>query len=120
MAVRAVKVTKLGDGTIELKWEGLLNGDTGAWAHFARYPDKTMQVIGTFSIGGTCTLEGSNDAGTTAGAVHDAQGAAIAPSVGATENDVAVLAESPQALRPNITAGDGSTDVDCIILCVIK
>lgn len=88
-------------------WSGLLNGDTGAPFEHADYGDKTVQIQGTAGAGLSVTLQGSND-GTNWVALTDPQGNAVTKTaVGALE----VVAENPRYIRPNVTAGDGTTDL---------
>jgi hypothetical protein len=116
MAVRPINFSgPTNESVIEASWDTMLNGDTGAGVKIAKYPDKTVQVVGTFGVGGTVAVQGSND-GTTWGDCHDPQGTAIAIQ----DNEPVVIAESPLYLRPNVTAGDGSTDVDVYIVAVAK
>src|SRR5262245_43896425 len=42
-------------------WTGLLNGDTGAPVCLPEFPDKTVQISGTFGASGSITMQGSND-----------------------------------------------------------
>ena len=118
MAVRAGTVTVQDDKTVVVEWTGLLNGDTGAPVAVGRYPDKTIQVTGTFSVGGDVDMEGTNqDLGSEVwGQLHDPQGALI--SIG--DNIPLVISESPQLIRPNIAGGDGSTDLVVRILTVAR
>ncbi len=121
MAVRPVTILdNLNGRTLIVAWDTMLNGDTGAPVDLARFPDKSVQSVGTFSTGGEVTLEGSYDGGTTWGSLHNAQGTALTMGVGATENDPLVIAESPPLLRPSITGGDGSTDIDVYVSAVMR
>jgi hypothetical protein len=103
------------DGLVIPLWQTMLNGDTGSGVKIGRYPDKTVQVVGTFGVGGTVAIEGSND-GTNWGALHDPQGTAIAIQ----DLEPILIAESPLYIRPNVTAGTGSTDLDVYIVAVAK
>lgn len=117
MAVRAAVLTgPTNDAVLTVAWTGLLNGDTGAPVEIAKYPDKTIQVVGDFGTGGTITMEGSNDGGTTWGVLHDPQGADFAIQ----NNEPQVIAESPLQLRPDVSAGNGSTDLDVYVVAIAK
>ncbi len=121
MAIRPVTIVETNSNRVALvKWDTMLNGDTGAPFDLARWPDKSVQVVGVFGVGGEVTMEGSFDGGTTWGSLHNVQGAVLAIGVGATENDPLVIAESPPLMRPNVTGGDGSTDVDVYVSAVMK
>lgn len=92
-------------------WTALANGNTGDSISCARWSDKTVQVKGTFGAGGSITLQGSND-GSTWATLHNAQGNAITMTAAAIE----LIAENPRFIRPNVTAGDGTTALDVLIL----
>jgi hypothetical protein len=123
MAVVAPSVLQLDVKAVEIRWASLGNGDTGGPVSLPHYPDKTVQVKGTFSTGGTVEMEGAPETAPAAGdwgGVHDPQGTLISIGVGATENDPLVLAENPRVIRPNVTAGDGSTDVTVVVIAVAR
>jgi hypothetical protein len=92
--------------SVLMTWTGLLNGDTGAPLTFHDYPDRTFQVTGTFGTGGSVNLEGSND-GTNWAILTDPQGNAITKTAAGME----AVTETPRYMRPNVTAGDGTTDL---------
>jgi hypothetical protein len=116
MAVVPLVLTKKHRGVYEVKWEGLANGDTGAPFEVDRgavvLPDKTVHAKGTFGVGGTVVIEGGNDnlSYVTMTDIH-----ANAASYQAESLDV--LSENPAFLRPRVSAGDGDTDLDIIIMC---
>lgn len=113
MAVRTAQRFDLTDGVILFLWEGLLNTDTGQPVEAVGHADRTAQIVGTFSVGGTCVIEGSLD-GTTYATLTDPQGNAISKTAAAIE----MVAELTRYIRPNITAGDGSTDID--VYCLVR
>ncbi len=117
MAERAATVVIDDDGVVKITWAGLRNGDTGVWVKSARFADKTVQVIVVAAgSGDAVTMEGSPDGGTTVGDLHDAQGALLVTElVGATISDPEIIAESPESIRPHITAGDGTTDLTVVV-----
>ena len=93
----------------------MLNGDTGgpldALQGCPNFADKTVHVKGNFSGPATLVIEGSND-GVTWITLTDPGGAALS----FTAEDLKVILENPQELRPRVTAGDGSTDLDVFIV----
>lgn len=105
------------DGVVVITWPNLLVNDTGSWVKAARYADKTVQVIvNAGGSGDAVTMEGSPDAGTTVGDLHDAQGTLLVTElVGATLTDPEIVAESPLWIRPHVTAGDGVTDLTVVV-----
>ena len=94
-----------------ITWTGLLNGDDGAPVQWCDFADRCMQVAGTFGVGGSVTLEGSND-GTNFLALNDPQGNAITKTAAAIEQ----VLELPRYVRPRVTAGDGTTSLTVTIL----
>lgn len=89
-------------------WAGLLSSSTDVGSAFETgdFADFTVQIGGTFGTGGSVTFEGSND-GTTWLALTDPQGNAVTKTAAAIE----VCEEAPRYVRPNCTAGDGTTDI---------
>lgn len=111
MAERTAVANRLHPQYVSVLWEGLLNGDTGSAFDAGEYADRTVQVIGALGTGGSVTIQGSND-GATWFTLTDQTGAALTfTALGAK-----VAAEAPQWMRPNVTAGDGSTDFDVIMV----
>ena len=92
------------------KWTGLANGDTGAPLAWPPGSDKTVQVRGTFGTGGHCKIEGSLD-GTNYYVLTDPTGNAL----DFTSAGIKAITEHCPWIRPNITAGDGTTDLEVII-----
>lgn len=89
-------------------WSGLLGAstDTGSPVSFPNSADVTVQVSGTFGATGSVTFEGSVN-GTNYLALTDPQGNAITKTAAGIE----LVTEAPRYYRPNVTAGDGSTDL---------
>lgn len=96
---------------VQIKWTGLLNGDSGEAIDWAAYADRSVQVLGTFGAGGSVTLEGSND-GTNFVALTDPQGNALTFTGAKLEQ----LQELALQVRPRVTAGDVTTDLTVILL----
>ena len=100
-------------------WAALANGDVGSPLQRASmYADKTVQVFGTFGAAGSVTIQGSNDpraVSDPANAVWftmtDAQGNALVITAATGE----AMLENPRFIRPNVTAGDGTTALTIII-----
>ncbi len=92
-------------------WNNLANGDVGAAIEIVDFADLTLTLSGTFGTGGTVTLKGSND-GTNYFAITDPQGNAITKTAGGIKS----VNETPRYLRPEVTAGDGTTAIDAQIL----
>ncbi len=99
------------DGVRVRKWEGLALNDVGDPINLARFSDKTVQVFGTFGVGGTMILEGSID-GTHWAPLKDVFNADIAFLI----DSIATVTEVPAYIRPRISAGDGTTSLTVLVL----
>lgn len=95
-------------GVYKISWTTLTNGDSGSPTDGAGHSDKTVQVLGTFGASGQCDIEGSNDGGTTWHVLNDTQGNAL----NITTAQAVQILEAPALIRPNISNGDGTTDLD--------
>lgn len=111
MAVRNHQQSWIQKRVSQTIWTGLLNGDTGLPQTGASLPDKSVQVSGTFGAGGTVAIRGSNDQNTWF-TLTDPQGNALSFTAAGMEQ----ISENPRYMRPEVTAGDGSTSltVTCI------
>jgi hypothetical protein len=108
MAVRSASVVWVGKRKAKVTWSGLLNGDTGNGQDLSRFRDVVYQVTGTLGAGGSVSIEGSNDAGTTYHILNDSRGETNAMTF--TALDTRRVNERPLLSRPNVTAGDGTTN----------
>jgi len=111
LAVIASTTTRLTDSgpgseVVKVVWGPMANGDTGAPVGLAGYSDRSVQVTGTFGAGGNCRIQGSND-GTNYATLADPQGNAL----DVTAAKIEAVLEIAAAIRPNITAGDGTTAI---------
>jgi hypothetical protein len=98
-------------GTHKKSWEGFTaNGDVGTPLDATRLQDKTVTVTGTFGTGGALTIKGSND-GVNYTVLTDPQGNALTFTAAGVE----AIMENPLFIRPEMTAGTGTIDIDCII-----
>jgi len=106
----------IGAGVRVFLWENLINGDDGEPLYLPQHSDKTVQVIGTFGVGGTCLIEGSCMTVTpTYGTLNDSQGNALSFTAAKLET----VLEDPYIIRPRVSAGDVTTDLDVYILVKI-
>jgi len=86
-------------------WAAIPNGQQGiGWSIGPHWATLTAQLTGTLGAGGSVTMEGSMD-GTTYGSLHTTSGT-IATM---TALGLIAIAELPLYIRPNVTAGDGTT-----------
>jgi hypothetical protein len=107
------------------KWEGLRTsltpGDsTGQPFCLPTYPIKTVQALGTFG-GATVTIQGSNTSpsdglSATWAILNNLSGTSIIFS----SADIKAIQENTYWIRPYITGGDGTTDIDVYVLCVTE
>lgn len=93
-------------------WSGLENGDSGRPLISPHLNDKSVQVLGTFGVGGTLIIEGSNDGGTTYVTLTDEQGSALS----FTTAGLKTILQNVEVIRPRVTGGDGDTDLTvCLV-----
>jgi hypothetical protein len=101
-----------------IKWTGLTttNNDGAPYILAGKYADKNAQVLGTFGVGGSVAVEGTNQI-TSADwvALNDPAQAVIA----ITAAKVKQILENTLQIRPHVTAGDGTTSLTCLI-CIRK
>lgn len=109
MATRAAVQAQSPDPSkiIIVTWTGLANGDSGEAVDFDDFPDRSVQVGGTFGTGGTVVIEGSNDLANYI-SLTDPQGNAISKTAAAIET----VMELTRIIRPRVTAGDGTTSIN--------
>lgn len=93
------------------KWEGFAaSGDVGTSVDMQAYPDRSVQVLGSFGAGGEITIQGSNDGGTTWATLTDPQGNALV----FTAAKIEAITEMVHKIRPVASAGTGA-DLDVYI-----
>lgn len=92
-------------------WIGLADDEEGDAVTLIGYSDRSVQVTGTFGSSGSVQLEGSND-GTTFVLLTDNLGNNL------TFTAAGLKGVGPLAayIRPRVTVGDGTTDLDVHIL----
>ena len=97
---------------IQYKWETLTTtNDNGRALELPVYPEKTVHILGTFGSGGTVKIQGSND-GTNWIDLTDTRGNTISKIA----TYLGTIAENPRYIRPFVSAGDGTTDIDVILI----
>lgn len=94
--------------TLRFKWLAIPNGNQGSAAALNVYHDRTVQVLGTFGVGGSVSIQGSNDGGTTWVILNDPLGNALT----FTAAGLKPISALPHKIRPSVTAGDGTTAID--------
>lgn len=112
------RVLSYGDEAHVLFWDGLLNGDIGSPIEMPGSSDRSIQFTGTFGVGGTIVLQGSNMATPVESTdadwftLTDPQGNVISKTAAGGE----AVTELTRWVRPKVTAGDGTTDLEARLL----
>lgn len=109
-------ITRSGDDKVlRFTYADMANGDVGVAIHerHADYSDRVVSVIGDFGVGGSATVKGTPDGGATFHTLTDPQGTDIALTGSKSEQILEGLPE----MRPEITAGDGDTELTVVITC---
>ena len=108
--LRRVETPLDGSGLALWVWEGLTASETGTPVLCGVYPDKAVQLLGTF--GGNVLIEGSLDPdGVVWATLSDPQGNALSAITAAKVEQVL---EHAYLIRPS--AGAGVVDVDVWLL----
>lgn len=111
--VATVLSTFPNENIIQLDWIGpLANAESGLAGEAERWPTKSVQAVGTFGVGGSVAIEGSNDNVNWA-ALRDSTGTVIALTAATIIRDIL---ENTRFIRPRVTAGDGNTALRVIVL----
>lgn len=102
-----------GDGSVySVSWAALTTTNTtGTEISAVEYADRSVQVLGTFGVGGSITIQGSND-GANWVALTDPQGNAITKTAASIE----AITELTRYIRPIVTAGDGTTSLTAVVV----
>lgn len=115
MAVKSISATP--NVSINFKrvaWLAMANGDTGTPLlpeHSADYQDRSIQITGTFGAGGSVTIQGSNDGGVTWATLTDPLGNPLTFTAAGIQR----VTETTEQIRPNVTAGDGTTSLNAYL-----
>lgn len=116
MAERAVvmrRIDKWGDDAHVAEWTGLANGDTGEAIEMPGSNDRSIHFQGTFGVGGSIQLEGTNElVPTNYHLLTDPQGNDIVK----TAADLEAVTELTRWVRPRVTAGDGTTNLSAHLM----
>lgn len=109
-----------------ITWANMADGDTGQPLPLAGHADKTLHVFGDWGVGGQLTFKGSNDPR----AISDYENATDTASwvtlkdpygmpytLSADGGDL--LVTNFRVIRPEVTGGDGDTDLQIVLACKI-
>lgn len=116
MAIKSYSVLRSNRDVQLIVWSNLANGDSGQpYETSYIWPEKSVQVAGTFGTGGKAAIEGSNmlDSPVWNG-LTDPQGNLLEFTVSKLET----ILENPIQIRPNVVAGDGSTSISVYLALV--
>lgn len=96
-------------------WAGMANADTGSPVPCtdASGPWLATLLSGTLGAGGNVRWEGSVDGGTTWFTLNDDAGAPLNMTALNTNK---LVKERPTMVRPNVTAGDGTTSLTAVLV----
>jgi hypothetical protein len=97
-------------GNILAAWGPMALGDVGDPAGGTATGDRTVQVSGTFGVNGLVAIEGSLD-GVNWNTLRDPTGAKLL--IGSA--DLRAVLENIDMIRPNVTGGDGTTQITVTI-----
>ena len=119
MAIRAYTVLKDNVNLKIIKWTGLLQSDTGQPYEFsAKYPDKCVQVFGTFGATPHCFIEGTNELVDGSPANYITLNTPASAALDLTAAGLKQVLENTNLIRPRCT-GDGTLSLT-VLLCIGK
>lgn len=104
-------------GALLTTWPAIPNGNQGL-AQSAPNFQHSVQVTGTAGAGGSVQMEGSNDGGVTWSILHTPAGTQVIFAAAAIPGAILVISERPILIRPNVTAGDGTTAINIYLASV--
>ena len=115
MATRAGTLVSNEAGKLIATWTGLLqpSSDVGASISMGPCIGMTVQLSGTLGTGGAVTMKGSND-GTNWGDLADP--VIGTPVVLDAIGEMSFIGNRPLYIRPEVTAGDGATNLTVIVV----
>jgi len=100
-----------------VEWNNIANGDTCAPFDCTAYPDKSIDLHGTYDTG-TIAIHGSNHPTTPVYSVlTDAFDTAL---TALAANEVKVVMQHTALIKPVLTGGGASTDLDITMLLYVK
>ena len=102
--------------TFAYQWTTMANGDDGEPISHMGKADRSVQVNGTFGVGGSIRIQGSNMASPATDADwFDLTDASDNPLVFTTAKGETIL-QLTRWVRADVTAGDGTTDLDVYLV----
>lgn len=113
MAVVLKRQTWVAKRVARIEWGPMLTTDVGVPESPSMLSDRSVQVTGTFGVGGGINIQGSNDGGVTWFNLKDPSNTVIA----LTAAGGAEILENTQMVRPSVIAGDGTTSLTVSLVC---
>ena len=105
--VKAV-VTNTSSGAVRAEWPSVQAGDTCQPVDYDTHADRTVQITGTFG-GASVAVQGSlEEVPVNWSVLTDPQG----NDLNLTASKIEMVVENTAFVRPAITGGDGSTDLN--------
>jgi hypothetical protein len=114
MATRTPTQVFNNDQNILYQVTGLLNTDDSLSIQDANSGDVTVQVTGTFGVGGTVIVEGSLDPGQTPTNWFQLKDPS-STLISYTAAGLKAVLENVQHIRVRVTAGDGTTSLAAVV-----
>lgn len=111
MAIRALQTVSLDRHARLYKWTGLLMGDEGAPLQVDEFHFITLHGFGAFDGSANLNILGSNDGINFAVTKKHDVGSMIL-----TAASVEKMLTEPRFIKPTITSGNGSTNIDCWVI----
>lgn len=100
----------------QMFWETCTSANaTGTAVEEFQWSDRSVQITGTFGTSGNLQIQGSND-GTNYVVLTDPQG----NDLDITAAGIKQISEVTKYVRPVVTAGDGTTDLDVTLMAARK
>ncbi len=111
IAYTSDKLRTMGDHAHIHVWANMANADVGDPVEMPGSADRSVQVTGTFGAGGNLRILGSND-GVNYSVLTDPQGNAL----DFTSSKIEAVIELTRFIKPQVTAGDGTTSLTVSLL----
>jgi hypothetical protein len=102
--IKELPTTSQGFKCWQVQWPAMANGQTGVPVDLVEFSDRSVQVEGTFGSGGSVSIQGSNDL-TNWETLRDPSSTALTFTTAGLHG----ILELTGQIRPNVTAGDGTT-----------
>jgi hypothetical protein len=111
MATRALQFVSADRHARIYKWEGLLMGDDGSPLQVDEFHHITIHGFGAFDGGANLNILGSNSGTNFAVTKKHDVGSMIL-----TADSIEKMLTEPRFIKPSITSGNVSTDIDCWVI----